>query len=120
MLDSAAGIFGSVMSTFYPDAELYRSTFTGNGKGGGSEAFSAAEPVKAQLDKVIERTVDGNIMKLQSIFLLQRFDRDGAEVIVAKPGTDDEIIAEGVRWQIKIIEQDPAASYFLLGGYEKK
>lgn len=111
------GVFGGIMSAFYPDASLYRATLTGDGQGGGSTSFAAAEDCKAQLDKTIERMVEGNVETLQSILLLQQFRDDaGAVTTTARPSTDDEITVGGTRWQIATIEVDPAQSYFLLGG----
>lgn len=107
-----AGVFGGIMGTFYPDATLHRAIITGDGEGGGSTAWADPEGCKAQLDKTIERMVDGNVELLQSILLLQI--ADGAQI--ARPSTDDEITAGGTRWQIATIEVDPAGSYFLLGG----
>lgn len=112
-----AGVFGGIMGTFYPDATMHRAIITGDGEGGGSTAWAPGEACKAQLDKTIERTVNGNVETLQSILLLQQF-KDGAGVAqtTARPSTDDEITAGGTRWQIATIEVDPAQSYFLLGG----
>lgn len=107
-----AGVFGGIMGAFYPDATLHRATINHDGEGGGSTGFAAGEACKAQLDKTIERMVNGNVETLQSILLLQQFD--GATTV--RPSTDDEITAGGTRWQIATIEVDPAGSYFLLGG----
>lgn len=108
-----AGVFGGIMGTFYPDATLHRAIITGDGEGGGSTSWAAGEACKAQLDKTIERMVNGNVETLQGILLLQ-VDGDGNAL--ARPSTDDEITAGGTRWQIATIETDPAGSYFLLGG----
>lgn len=105
-----AGVFGSIMGGFYLDAVLHRSKFTDNNKGGGSQSFTDQD-CKAQLDRVIERMVEGNIEKLQGILMLQVVDG----VQLAEPSTDDEITIKG-RWQIATIEIDPAGSYWLLGG----
>lgn len=112
-----ADVFGGIMSAFYPAASLHRAIVTEDGEGGGSVAWGDAEDCRAQLDKTIERLVDGNAETLQSILLLQRFkDAEGVMQSVARPSTDDEITAGGYRWQIATIEVDPAGAYFLLGG----
>lgn len=111
-----ASVFGSIFSSFYLDAQLYRADLGDDGEGGGSTAFDDPEPVKAQLDKVIERMVGGNMEKLQSIFMLQQISIEGVMTAVAKPSTDDEITVGGTRWQIATVETDPVNAYFLLGG----
>jgi hypothetical protein len=112
-----AGVFGGIMSGFYPAATLHRAIITHDGEGGGSTAWAAGEDCRAQLDRTIERTVDGNVETLQSILLLQQFnDGAGALQTTVRPSTDDEISAGGSRWQIATIETDPAGAYFLLGG----
>lgn len=112
-----AGVFGGIMSGFYPAATLHRAIITHDGEGGGSTAWASDEDCRAQLDRTIERTVDGNVETLQSILLLQQFkDSDGVMQITARPSSDDEITAGGSRWQIATIETDPAGAYFLLGG----
>jgi hypothetical protein len=111
-----AGVFGGIMGAFYPDALLHRAIITHDGEGGGSTAWAADEDCKAQLDRTIERMVDGNVEKLQSILLLQLVNGEQ----IARPSSDDEITAGGSRWQIKTIETDPANSYFLLGGRKSR
>ena len=113
MLDGdIAGVFGGIMGAFYPAATLHRAIITPDGEGGGTTAWAADEACKAQLDKTIERIVDGNVETLQSILLLQLV----GGVQIARPSTDDEITAGGTRWQIATIEVDPAGSYWLIGG----
>lgn len=113
---SLASVFGSIFSSFYLDAQLYRASIGDDGEGGGSTTFDDPEAVKAQLDKVIERMVNGNVEKLQSIFLLQKIDIAGVMTPVDRPSTDDEITVGGTRWQIATVETDPVNAYYLLGG----
>lgn len=118
LLDGGASrLFGNIMGAFYPDAALHRAIITDDGHGGGSTGYAEPETVKAQLDKTIERMIDGNPEMLQSIFVLQKVTVDGVQTDVDKPSTDDEITTgDGQRWQIAIVETDPANAYFLLGG----
>lgn len=102
-----AGVFSAALAPLYLDAALHRAILTDDGKGGGSESFVANEACKAQLDKTIERMIDGQMETLQSILMLQT---------VTRPSPDDEITLDGTRWQIATIETDPANAYFLLGG----
>ena len=116
-----AGVFGGIMGSFYPAATLHRATITHDGEGGGSTAWAADEACKAQLDKTIERMVDGNVETLQSILLLQQLkDDEGVMQSIARPSSDDEITAGGSRWQIATVETDPANAYFLLGGRKSR
>lgn len=102
-----ASVFASAFSGFYLDATLHRATITDDGRGGGSAAFDDV-PCKAQLDKTIERTVDGVVDTFQRILVLQA----GLGEIT----TDDEITVKGVRWAIADVGTDPVDAYFDLAG----
>lgn len=106
-----AAAFGTIMGTFYRDALLIRRTITHDGQGGGSSAPSETA-CKAQLDKTTERLYEGNTETFQQIYVLQRLNG----VQLADPTTDDEIDIDGRRWQIALIEVDPAGAYWLLMG----
>lgn len=103
-----ASVFAGAFSSFYLDAELHRAVIAPDGKGGGTVDFVDPEPVKAQLDKTIERTVDGNVDTFQRILVLAHG--------LAPISTDDEITVKGTRWAIALIDTDPAGAYFDLAG----
>jgi hypothetical protein len=114
-----AGVFAAALSPFYLDATLHRKNpaSTDDGAGGGTNLpFLPGEAVKAQVDKTIQRTVEGVVDVFQSILVLQRVDVGGVSTQLARMNPDDEITAGGARWQIAVVETDPANAYFLLGG----
>lgn len=110
-----AGVFASVMGTYFLDATLHRATLTDDGEGGGTQSF-ADEPVKAQVNKIVERTVEGVTDQFQSIYVLQKVTIDGAVQDVAPISPDDEITVGDQRWTVADVEQDPAKAYFDIAG----
>lgn len=102
-----ASLFSTALSGLYLDATLHRATLTDNGKGGGSASF-ADQLVKAQLDRTIERKVDGVVDTYQRILVLA----SGLALITS----DDEITVGDVRWSIADVSRDPAGAYFDLAG----
>lgn len=105
-----AAVFNAAFSPIYLDASLYRATITEDGAGGGTEAFAAAEAVKAQLDATTQamQRAEGYVDTDQRILVLAQ----GVDPI----STDDEITVGGVRWQIASVSQDPAKAYYELRG----
>lgn len=102
-----AGMFASALSGVYLDATLHRADIAGDGKGGGSITF-ADVPCKAQLDRTVERTIDGETDTYQRILVLQG-DLGAINV-------NDEITVKGTRWLIADVGTDPAEVYFDLSG----
>ncbi len=105
-----AGVFAAAFAPLYLEANLYRATVTGDGQGGGTESFAAAEPVKAQLDATTQamQASLGYVDTDQRILVLA----DGVATITA----DDEIEVGGFRWQIASVSQDPCGAYYELRG----
>lgn len=115
----AAAIFSAAFSGFYLDGQIHRKSPAeeDDGEGGGANlAFLPDEPVKAQLDKVVERVVDGVADRYQRIIVLQKVTIAGVVTDVDEMTTDDEITVGGTRWTIALVEQDPAKAYFDLAG----
>ncbi len=105
-----AGVFSSIMGTFFLDASLFRAVISHDGEGGGSNSFAAPEAVKAQLDSTTtaQQGGDGFIDTDQRILVLASG--------IAPISTDDEIAVGGKRWAIASVTVDPVGSYYDLRG----
>jgi hypothetical protein len=105
-----ASVFSAAFDGVYLDASLYRATTTFGGDGGGSKAYAAAEPVKAQLESATHamRAAEGYTDTDQRILVLASG--------VAPISVDDQITVAGTRWGIASVGRDPAHAYYDLHG----
>lgn len=109
-----AAAFSAAFSSFYLDGTLYRQVGGDDGAGGGSgNGFDTGSPVKVQIDAATQamRSADNYVETDQRILVLA----SGLDPIT----TDCEIVADGTRWGIASVAQDPAGSYYELRGQRK-
>ena len=107
-------IFAAAFGPVYLDGMLYRPVDGDDGAGGGSgNGFDTGSPVKVQIDAATQamRSADTYVETDQRILVLA----SGLDPIT----TDCELVADGTRWGIATVMQDPARSYYELRGQRK-
>lgn len=103
-----AGVFASVMGTYFLDAVLHRAAHTDDGQGGGSVSFTT-HAVKAQIDQITQAQREGGYTDKDQRILVLASGIDPVSI-------DDEITVDGQRWAIASVSTDPARAYFDLVG----
>jgi hypothetical protein len=110
--DALQSIFGSVLSSIYGDGQLIRIVMQRQPGGSVIPVEQPPVPIKVQVDACTEamRQQAGYTDTDVRLLILQ------SGVPGDKPTSDDIVIAQGRRWKLYGITEDPARAYWEMRG----
>lgn len=109
--DDIQQLFGDVFSDIYGDGQLITVTMV-RGPGGVQVPQETSVPCKVQVDRCDEamRQSAGYTDTDVKLIILQ------SDVSDKEPDTDSLVVAQGKRWKVSGVRQDPARSVWIMRG----